>query len=79
MNTTTVAQNVIPMKPRDPREQDVQPSVVPSAFYAPEMPTEEQMDVLDVTNGLYNLIQKYGAARVMRWVRTMAVIAGEEV
>lgn len=82
MNTDILQHHVIPMKPRDPRDPDVLPpsqDVVPSAFYAPEHPTDEQLEVLDATNGLFNLIQKYGAPRVMRWVRNLAVIAGQEV
>ncbi len=61
--------------PFDPREQPVQPS----ALYAPEMPTEEQWEILAAQDGLYALIQRYGARRVATWVRNLAVIAGEEV
>lgn len=42
------------------------------------LPNQEAMDVLDATNGLYELIQRYGAQRVMSWVRNLAAMAGQE-
>lgn len=53
----------------DPREQ-------PTDFI---QPTQEEMDQLDAMNGLSNLIERYGAPRVMRWVRLLAHVSGEEV
>lgn len=44
-----------------------------------ELPTDELMDLLAVQDGLFNAIQKYGADRMMRWVRNLAAIAGQEV
>ena len=53
--------------------------IPPRAFYQPDMPTEEQFELLAAQDGLYALIQKYSAARVLRWVKTLAVIAGQEM
>jgi hypothetical protein len=53
--------------------------VKPSALYQPMVPTQEQIEMLEATDGLYNLIQKYGADRVMWWVKTLATIAGKAV
>lgn len=63
--------------PFDPREQPV--TERPTAFYAPEMTTAEQWEILAAQDGLYALIRKYGARRVMSWIRNLAVIAGQEI
>lgn len=46
---------------------------------APEDPTEAAWEELAVQDGIYNAIRKYGARRVMAWVRNLAAIAGQEV
>jgi hypothetical protein len=66
-----------PPPPSDPRDQPV--AVKPSAFYTPEMPTEEQWEILAAQDGLYVLIQKYGARRVSAWVRNLAAIHGQDI
>lgn len=57
--------------PSDPRD----PAVVDKY----ELPTDEQWERLAAQDGLMNLIRKYGARRVMTWVRSLATIAGQEV
>lgn len=42
-------------------------------------PTEEEWERLAAHEGLANLIQKYSAKRVMRWVRNLAAMYGQEV
>jgi hypothetical protein len=44
----------------------------------PPLPPPD-VDKLDAMDGLYNLIQKYGATRVMSWIRNLAAIAGQDV
>lgn len=44
-----------------------------------EMPTAEQFELLAVQDGLYQVIKKYGGPRVMRWVRNLSAIAGEDI
>jgi hypothetical protein len=68
---------VPPPPPSDPRDHPV--AVQPYALYAPEMPTEEQWETLAAQDGLYALIQKYGAKRVATWVRNLSAIQGEGV
>lgn len=53
-------------------------SFVPSALYAPADPTPDQIEIKEVTDGLFNLIQKYGADRVARWVRNLATIPNQD-
>lgn len=60
------------MKPSDPREQDIL-----CAIATP--PTDEDWERLEAVQGLTNLIAKYGAPRVMTWVRNLAYINGEDV
>ena len=45
----------------------------------PHPPTEEEWERCAATQGLANLIQQYGAKRVMRWVTNLAAILGQEV
>ena len=56
--------------PRDPFVRDK---------YDEEPQTPEQLELLAVTDGLTVLIQKHGAARVMRLVRMLAGLAGQDV
>jgi hypothetical protein len=56
--------------PRDPFVRD---------RYEGEPQTPEQLELLAVTDGLTTLIQKHGAARIMRLVRMLAHLAGQEV
>lgn len=63
----------------DPPPQHA-PSVLPervTPLY--QAPSEDQWELLAAHDGLYALIQKYGASRVMTWVRSLATIAGQEV
>lgn len=57
----------------------IAPQPAPTVLPAYEPPTEEQFEIVAATNGLYNLIEKYGAQRVMGWIRMLAPIAGQEV
>jgi hypothetical protein len=41
-------------------------------------PTDEEWERLEATNGLYALMQRYGAKRVLRWVQSLAAIHGME-
>jgi hypothetical protein len=43
------------------------------------MPSADDFERLDALNGLGNLMAKYGAPRVMRWVKFLASINGEAV
>ena len=52
--------------PADPREP-------------PHPPTEEEWALLEAWNGIDAVIRKYGAKRVMTWVRNLATIQGQEV
>jgi hypothetical protein len=56
--------------PRDPFIRDK---------YDERPQTPEDLELLAVTDGLTVLIQKHGAARVMRLVRMLAHLAGETV
>lgn len=42
-------------------------------------PTAEDLELLDVKDGLFALIRKYGGQRVMRWVRNLAHAAGDDL
>jgi len=50
----------------DPRDPVVQ--LRPSPFFSPAYPTEEQLEVLTITDGLYALIEAHGGAVVMAMV-----------
>lgn len=63
--------------PTDPREQPVDMRV--SALYAPELPTQEQLAVLDGQEALSRLMLTYGAKRVQRWLRNLAAIYNQEI
>ena len=56
--------------------QAAERAMLPPRF---DLPTEEQFELLAVQEGLFALIRKYSAARVMRWVKTLAVIDGQEI
>lgn len=60
---------------QDPREQAVIDPAIPP--YTP--PTAEEWELLAVANGLTSAIEKYGADRVMRWVRSLATILHQSV
>jgi len=45
----------------------------------PHPPTEDDWERLAAMEGLANLIQKYSAKRVIRWVTNLAAIYGQEV
>jgi hypothetical protein len=52
----------------------------PSPQHAAERwETPEELELLAVTDGLTALIQKHGAPRIMRLVRMLAHLAGQEV
>jgi len=50
----------------DPRDPVVQ--LRPSPFFSPAYPTEEQLEVLTITDGLYALIEAHGAPYVIDMV-----------
>ena len=50
----------------DPRDPIVQ--LRPSPFFSPAYPTEEQLEVLTITDGLYALIEAHGGVAVMAMV-----------
>ena len=61
----------------DPREQEVREDAVDAlALHLQFKPTDEEHAVM---NGLCNLMEKYGADRVMSLIRYLAAIHGEEV
>jgi len=60
--------------PRDPLVQDKYDTA--PTF---DQPSEAEMELLAVTDGLTVLIQRHGAARIMRLVRLLAAHAGQEV
>jgi len=51
----------------------------PPQHAATNRETPEELEILAVTDGLTALIQKHGAPRIMRLVRMLAHIAGQEV
>lgn len=61
----------------DGRHQSVSETAVDALAYQP--PTDEEWELMSVTNGIANAIEKYGAQRVMCWVRNLAAIQGQEV
>ena len=63
--------------PQTPEGIDAVKAQAEEARYEP--PTADEFERLAAQDGLYQLIQKYGADRVMRWVRTLAAIAGQEI
>lgn len=80
--------------PADPREQLVRDPypVTPESIDAAQVyqsierqachytpPTNEEWELMSAHEGLMNLIQKYGAERVQRWVYNLAAIAGQHV
>jgi hypothetical protein len=74
-----LAKNFFMRKPEpDPRDPLVADPYSIGTLYAQHDPTLEQLGVLEATDGLYNLIQQYGAKRVMCWIRSLAALAGQE-
>jgi hypothetical protein len=57
----------------------VEPEVAVPAALMPELHNEEDAELLAITDGLTNLIQKHGAPRIMRLVRMIAHLAGQDV
>jgi len=55
---------------------DLQPSIpVPPELYQ----SEADAELVSVTDGLMVLIEKHGAARVIRLVKLLAALSGQEV